>query len=337
MRLLPIRQRPGMTAMAMTVNPDAGLSAPDTFREEGLYAFRFDLDGDAREELAFKVTFGAPSHRGSDQHAHTQNVVVRRAVGEAALKGVDGELIAAGQTGEIIAMPTGVKVFAGLAPDLFAGDAKALGAFRTAFFKEKRFDSSVFLNHQNYFARRNVTAIVLEAPASLIGRGRVGAWATCSLYGHAPEVQVSRWGVPLLTNIFMPDQELREAYNRATPTEDLDLIGARIASITEELTRLAGSTAEPRHYAERLVRRLCPSILPYELETSAGYDFLNTNGRNLSDDVMDVILTLATNTGLGDGVRPDISRMRSMFPYFGAPHAPNEQVGVVPAQTMTRA
>ena len=49
---------PGMTAMAMTVNPDAGLSAPDTFREEGLYAFRFDLNGDAREELAFKVTFG---------------------------------------------------------------------------------------------------------------------------------------------------------------------------------------------------------------------------------------------------------------------------------------
>ena len=133
---------------------------------------------------------------------------MRRAVGEAALKGVDGEIIAAGQTGEIIAMPTGVKVFAGLAPDLFAGDAKALGAFRTAFFKEKRFDPSVFLNHQNYFARRNVTAIVLEAPASLIGQGRVGAWATCSLYGHAPEVQVSRWGVPLLTNIFMPDQDI---------------------------------------------------------------------------------------------------------------------------------
>ena len=36
---------PGGTVMAMTVNPDAGLSAPDSFREEGLYAFRFDLDG----------------------------------------------------------------------------------------------------------------------------------------------------------------------------------------------------------------------------------------------------------------------------------------------------
>jgi hypothetical protein len=35
--------------MALTVNPDAGASAPDTFREEGIYAFRFDLD-DAWED-----------------------------------------------------------------------------------------------------------------------------------------------------------------------------------------------------------------------------------------------------------------------------------------------
>lgn len=34
---------PGSTVMAMTVNPDAGLSAPDTFREEGLYAFRSEF------------------------------------------------------------------------------------------------------------------------------------------------------------------------------------------------------------------------------------------------------------------------------------------------------
>src|ERR1700681_4682298 len=52
------RGRPGFTVMAMTVNPDAGRPAPDTFRDVGLYAFRFDLNGDAREELSFKVQFG---------------------------------------------------------------------------------------------------------------------------------------------------------------------------------------------------------------------------------------------------------------------------------------
>ncbi len=58
--------------MAMTVNPNAGQSGPDTFREEGLYAFRFDLDGDAREELSFKVRFGAVLHSEDEGHAHAQ-------------------------------------------------------------------------------------------------------------------------------------------------------------------------------------------------------------------------------------------------------------------------
>ena len=56
------RGRSGFTVMAMTVNPNAGQSGPDTFREEGLYAFRFDLDGDAREELSFSVRFSAVFH-----------------------------------------------------------------------------------------------------------------------------------------------------------------------------------------------------------------------------------------------------------------------------------
>src|ERR1700740_2936971 len=52
----------GKTVMAMTVNPDVGLSAPDTLHPEGLYAFRFDLNGDAREEVTFKFRFGEPQH-----------------------------------------------------------------------------------------------------------------------------------------------------------------------------------------------------------------------------------------------------------------------------------
>ena len=56
---------PGTTVMAMTVNPDAGLSAPESFREEAIYTFRFDLNGDGQEEVAFKVTFGAVIARGS--------------------------------------------------------------------------------------------------------------------------------------------------------------------------------------------------------------------------------------------------------------------------------
>ena len=48
----------GKTAMAMTVNPDVRLSGPKmALHPEGLYAFRFDLNGDAREEVTFKFRF----------------------------------------------------------------------------------------------------------------------------------------------------------------------------------------------------------------------------------------------------------------------------------------
>jgi Domain of unknown function (DUF4331) len=66
---------PGKTVMAMTVNPDVGLSAPDTLHPEGLYAFRFDLNGDAREEVTFKFRFGEPRHSdglGREKSTHGQ-------------------------------------------------------------------------------------------------------------------------------------------------------------------------------------------------------------------------------------------------------------------------
>jgi Domain of unknown function (DUF4331) len=323
--------RGGNTVMAMTVNPDAGISSPDTFREEGLYAFRFDLDSDGREELSFKVQFGNVSHGAGDEHRHVQAFQVRRARGAASSQGADGELLVEGHTGEVVAGTNGVNAFAGLSPDLFAGDAAALGAFRNAFFNENRFDPAAFRNRKNFFARRNVTAIVLEVPNTLVGQGTVRAWATASLFGHAPEIQVSRWGLPLVTNIFMPDPEMKERFNRTGPADDQTPFVTQVGQVVERLVGLAGSSARPADYAKRVTDRLFPTVLPYELGSSATFAFTGFNGRALADDVMDVILTLATNTALGDGVAPDKSRILDVFPYFGKAYSPAEQVDVAPA------
>ena len=88
----------------------------------------------------------------------------------------------------------------------------------------------------------------------------------------------------------------------------------------EKVTALAHSAADPSAYATQLLARLCPGVLPYELDTPASFSFAGFNGRGLCDDVMDVILTLVTNTALGDGVAPDMRLMRPDFPYFGEPH-----------------
>jgi hypothetical protein len=45
---------------------------------------------------------------------------------------------------------------------------------------------------------------------------------------------------------------------------------------------------------------------------------------------MDVMLTLASNKPLADGVAPDPARVRNDFPYYGDPYRKDEQVGVTP-------
>ena len=317
------RGRPGTTVMALTVNPGAGVNAPDTFRDEALYAFRFDLNRDSREDVTFKIQFSAPTHAAQDDHQHVQTFEVRRATGPSALKGADGEPIIAGETGKIVTADSGCRVYAGLAPDLFAADSVAFGAFRKALWKENRFAPEAFQNRQNFFGSDNVTAIVLEVPVHLIGSGPVHAWATASLYGHAPEVQVSRWGLPLITHVFLSDPSLEnelEKYNRSVPTDDAALFSQHMIDFTAKLTTLAHSAANPSDYAQRLIARICPTVLPYELDTPATFNFASFNGRALADDVMDVILTLASNTPLGDGVAPDRKLILPDFPYFAAPH-----------------
>jgi hypothetical protein len=156
--------------MAMTVNPNAGTKAPDTFHEEGLYAFRFDVNDDAHEEVTFKIRFGAAGHaegEGPDGR-HGQTLQVRRATGTDAAAGTQGEVIASGTTGRIVAGDAGARIFAGLAPDLFAANKTGIDAFRAALAAGK-FAPEVFHDGANYFQNRNVTAIVIEVPAPLIG------------------------------------------------------------------------------------------------------------------------------------------------------------------------
>ena len=67
----------------------------------------------------------------------------------------------------------------------------------------------------------------------------------------------------------------------------------------------AGSAADPGEYGKLIAARLCPDTLPYELGTSAVFEVARFNGRALGDDALDVMLTLATNTPLVDGLAPD--------------------------------
>ena len=125
------RGQPGTTVMAMTVNPNAGTKAPDTFHEEGLYAFRFDVNDDAHEEVTYKVRFGEVGQAGGGgpKVGTCRALEVRRAAGRDAAEGTDGEVIASATTGRVVAGDADVRIIAGLAPDLFAANRRGNVAF----------------------------------------------------------------------------------------------------------------------------------------------------------------------------------------------------------------
>ena len=96
------------------------------------------------------------------------------------------------------------------------------------------------------------------------------------------------------------------------------------------MTTHAGSAPNPAEYGKEIAERLCPNTLPYDLGTPAAFEVGSFNGRALGDDAMDVMLTLAANTPLVDGLAPDRRRIRKDFPYYGAPYTAEEQTGVTP-------
>jgi Domain of unknown function (DUF4331) len=318
------RGQPGTTVMAMTVNPNAGTKAPDTFHEEGLYAFRFDVNDDAHEEVTFKIRFGEVGHAEGEgpEGRHVQTLEVRRATGRDAAAGTGGEVIASGITGQIVAGDAGVRVFAGLAPDLFAANLTGNVAFRAALAAGK-FAPDSFRGGANYFCNRNVTAIVMEVPTQSIGdpAATVRAWATVSLCGHAPEVQMSLWGLPLMTHIFITDEAAKDDYNRSVPAADVPRFSQIVADALARVTQLAGSTGDPAAYAQRVVDRLFPTTLPYVLDSAASFGFAGFNGRALTDNVENVMLSLQTNTPIDQGATVARTSILDEFPYFGAPHA----------------
>jgi hypothetical protein len=68
-----------------------------------------------------------------------------------------------------------------------------------------------------------------------------------------------------------------------------------------------------------VVERLFPTTLPYVLDSAASFGFAGFNGRAMTDNVENVMLSLQANTPIDQGAAVDRTNIPSEFPYFGAP------------------
>jgi Domain of unknown function (DUF4331) len=302
------------TVLIMAVNPLAGELSPTTFRAGALYDFKIDTNADIIEDLDYRVTFGETDPRGM------QRIELRRLEGSAAAEySGNGKLIAEGNTGEIIPIGDGGRLWTGLVADPFFFNLGAFGQFAKLILEENRFDPSVFDTAENALAGHNVTAIVLELLNAALGNETIRLWGTTSIQHEGQWVTINRAATPLIQQIFIHDEHLKDAYNKTLPREDAAKYGEVIAAFTAKVTQLAGTTTNPQAYGQHVARFLFPDVLIYNPQSPTSYRFAGRNGRALADDTPDVILSLLANTPLSDRVgKPD--GLRTHFPYLAEPN-----------------
>jgi hypothetical protein len=78
------------------------------YHPEGMYEFKVDLNGDAIEDVTYRLTFSERDNQGK------QTYTVRRITGADAVNPeAPGTVVAQGTTGEIVSTATGLRVSGG--------------------------------------------------------------------------------------------------------------------------------------------------------------------------------------------------------------------------------
>jgi hypothetical protein len=175
------------------------------------------------------------------------------------------------------------------------------------------FDVNGNFNHMqftgdDFFKDKNVCSIVIELPNSVLGNNEVGLCARTVDKAGEGWIQADRGGRTMQA-VFLVGEE-REAYLSGEPANDDRFIGV----FAHELEHTGGYTPED---AKVVARKLLPDILPYDPRKPVRYPH---NGRTLTDDVVDVFLSMYTNGKVtGDKVGPHRDLLDE-FPYLGPPH-----------------
>jgi hypothetical protein len=159
-----------------------------------------------------------------------------------------------------------------------------------------------------HYGCKTVSGIVIELTNTALGNNKAGIWARTVEKTQEGWVQADRGGRPMQAVFLVGEQ--REEYLSGEPANDDRFIGV----FAHELEHTGGYTPEN---AKGVARKLLPDILSYD--PRGPVRFLH-NGRTLTDDVVDVFLSMLTNGKVtGDKVGPHRDLLAE-FPYLGTPH-----------------
>jgi Domain of unknown function (DUF4331) len=294
------------------------------YHPEGMYEFKIDLNGDAVEDLTYRLKFDERDTQG--RQAYT---VQRLSGADAVNPEAAGTVIAQGTTGETVSTPTGLRVWTGKAGDPFWIEPDVLHAVGHAFQDGTSINLSGWdpSRAKNLFAGHTVYAIVLEVPdkellADAGDKRRIGVWALSTLATDAGGWRsINRVALPMIHPLFTQfNEDLGNRLNAGRPADDYATYGAAVAKSIASVVSANGTAEDPRAYGEKVAHRFFPNILPYEVGTPAAFGFVEWNGRSLTDNAPNVMFSIAANTpvSLGIGKESVTSNPSKAFPYVPA-------------------
>ena len=317
----------GETGTVFVINVCHSIAGPipvPGYHPEGMYEFKVDLDGDAVEDLTYRITFDARD--ASDK----QRFVLRRIAGkDAADPNAAGTILARGSTGEAVKTENGLRIWAGKAGDPFWIEPDVLHAVGHAFQDGTGIDLSGWNpgKAKNLFAGHTVYSIVMEVPdsdllASASGSRRVGVWAVATLATDAGGWRsINRVGLPMIHPLFTQfNEDLGNRLNAGRPADDFATYGGVVGKAVANVVAANGTSADPDAYGTKVAHRFFPNVLPYEVGTQATFGFAEWNGRSLTDNAPDVMFSIAANSPvhLGIGKESVTAKPSKTFPYVPA-------------------
>ena len=299
----------GRTVFAMTTHPAVGFVSPLDYATNIDYVIDIDRNGDAVEDVALAVRFGAAS-------GGSQPYTVTRYTGSNARSLAQGVVLGGGMTNSATDLKDSGRAFAGIRSDPFFFD---LGAFLSQVAGVQRelipgvLDTRGRMfcdaNTNDFFAELNTNAIVLEISNDVLlddGSGRIGVWGRTI----GPSGQIDRMGRPAINTVFNKGSA-KTTFNQQAPSQDR---GNFEASFRTTLEHFGYNSATATAIAEILL----PDVITYDVGSAANGAALN--GRALPDDVIDAELGIVTNGQITTDCVGAHSDYQATFPYLGPAH-----------------
>ena len=286
------------SVLILDFNPDA-TAAEVSFDPAASYEIKIDTNGDLEADVAFHVLFEV----AADEEARA---TVYRATGAAARgTGRVGEAIVVGARvlkdgSALTTVSTQYRFFAGLRSDPHFKDVHG-------------FRNNFQFTGDDPVARRNVFGVALEVPNEALGGASVRLWARAMTLIDGKMQQVDQAGRPGINNTFNEPEADRLAFDESQPADQWDRFGDRFIAHLESL-------GYPPDEAHQRARGLLPDMLDYRLAEPAGYP----NGRRLTDDTADVLLSLLTRGRITSDLVGPHTDLLADFPFLGLPHPPDE-------------